>query len=273
MDARLDPAKYAGLSEGDAHVIRNAGGRASDDAIRSLVISYKLLGTPSGSSIHHTELRDGVLHRRASCAACSPAASRRPNSARTDSSDVGTGPGSTRPTDIDWLTISDQQQSVVEDVRRIRDHPLVPRGSRSTATSTTSARAGSRRWPRRPKPVAPRKPRSGDRARAVEGLLDGSATLDRDGSGGDEVRRRRPDEKLDLARLDDVRSGPRRRSRAARPGCRTGRTWMLRHPLRRERSSSARARVASRSRADRARRPGSPPRRRQARCSRSTPTP
>ena len=45
MDARLDPAKYAGLVEGDAHVIRNAGGRASDDAIRSLVISYKLLGT------------------------------------------------------------------------------------------------------------------------------------------------------------------------------------------------------------------------------------
>jgi len=45
MDARLDPAKYTGLSEGDAHVIRNAGGRASDDAIRSLVISYKLLGT------------------------------------------------------------------------------------------------------------------------------------------------------------------------------------------------------------------------------------
>jgi carbonic anhydrase len=42
MDARLDPAKYAGLSEGDAHVIRNAGGRASDDAIRSLVISHKL---------------------------------------------------------------------------------------------------------------------------------------------------------------------------------------------------------------------------------------
>ena len=45
MDARLDPAKYAGLAEGDAHVIRNAGGRASDDAIRSLVISLKLLGT------------------------------------------------------------------------------------------------------------------------------------------------------------------------------------------------------------------------------------
>ncbi len=54
MDARLDPAKYAGLSEGDAHVIRNAGGRASDDAIRSLVISHKLLGTKEWFVIHHT---------------------------------------------------------------------------------------------------------------------------------------------------------------------------------------------------------------------------
>ena len=55
MDARLDPAKYAGLAEGDAHVIRSAGGRASDDAIRSLVISYKLLGTREWFVIHHTD--------------------------------------------------------------------------------------------------------------------------------------------------------------------------------------------------------------------------
>ena len=55
MDARMDPAKFAGLSEGDAHVIRNAGGRASDDAIRSLVISYKLLGTKEFFVIHHTD--------------------------------------------------------------------------------------------------------------------------------------------------------------------------------------------------------------------------
>ena len=54
MDARMDPAKFAGLAEGDAHVIRNAGGRASDDAIRSLVISYKLLGTREFFVIHHT---------------------------------------------------------------------------------------------------------------------------------------------------------------------------------------------------------------------------
>ena len=46
MDARLDPAKYAGLAEGDAHVIRNAGGRASDDAIRSLVISRRPRAAP-----------------------------------------------------------------------------------------------------------------------------------------------------------------------------------------------------------------------------------
>src|SRR5882672_3830635 len=55
MDARLDPAKYSGLREGDAHVIRNAGGRASDDAIRSLVISHKLLGTAEWFVIHHTD--------------------------------------------------------------------------------------------------------------------------------------------------------------------------------------------------------------------------
>ena len=55
MDARLDPAKFAGLAEGDAHVIRNAGGRATHDAIRSLVISYKLLGTREWFVIHHTD--------------------------------------------------------------------------------------------------------------------------------------------------------------------------------------------------------------------------
>ena len=55
MDARLDSAKLAGLAEGDAHVIPNAGGRASDDAIRSLVISYKLFGTTERFVIHHTD--------------------------------------------------------------------------------------------------------------------------------------------------------------------------------------------------------------------------
>jgi carbonic anhydrase len=54
MDARIDPAKALGLEEGDAHVIRNAGGLASDDAIRSVVISQALLGTQEVIVIGHT---------------------------------------------------------------------------------------------------------------------------------------------------------------------------------------------------------------------------
>jgi carbonic anhydrase len=55
MDARLDPAKALGLEEGDAHVIRNAGGVASEDAVRSLVISQRLLGTEEIILVHHTD--------------------------------------------------------------------------------------------------------------------------------------------------------------------------------------------------------------------------
>ena len=126
MDARLDPAKYAGLSEGDAHVIRNAGGRASDDAIRSLVISYKLLGTKEWFVIHHTncgmefftdEVMRGLLANSLETAALTEAGF----------VDVGTGPGSAEAKYVDWLTISDNAHSVVEDVTRIRNHPLVPK--------------------------------------------------------------------------------------------------------------------------------------------------
>ena len=55
MDARIDPAKALGLEIGDAHVIRNAGGRVSDDAIRSLIISTTLLGTREVVVIQHTD--------------------------------------------------------------------------------------------------------------------------------------------------------------------------------------------------------------------------
>lgn len=125
MDARLDPAKYAGLSEGDAHVIRNAGGRASDDAIRSLVISHKLLGTREWFVIHHSdcgmeyftdEIMRDLLSNSLETAVVDERGWR----------DVGTGPGSPEGRYIDWLTIHDQRQSVVDDVRRIRNHPLVP---------------------------------------------------------------------------------------------------------------------------------------------------
>jgi carbonic anhydrase len=105
MDARLDPAKYAGLSEGDAHVIRNAGGRASDDAIRSLVISHELLGTKEWFVIHHTECgMEGFSEEKMlSLTGAGPAASYR----------------------IDWLAISNLQHSVRDDVARLRAHPLV----------------------------------------------------------------------------------------------------------------------------------------------------
>jgi len=125
MDARLDPAKYAGLAEGDAHVIRNAGGRASDDAIRSLVISYKLLGTREWFVIHHSDcgmefFTDGDI--RSLLASSLETAELGPDGFR----DVGTGPGSREGDYIDWLTISDNAASVAQDVARIRAHPLVP---------------------------------------------------------------------------------------------------------------------------------------------------
>lgn len=125
MDARLHPSKFAGLAEGDAHVIRNAGGRASDDAIRSLVISHKLLGTVEWFVIHHTNcgmtlftdeiMRELLAHSL--------------DTATLDEDgwhDVGTGPGSTEGQFVDWLTIKEQSESVVADVRRIRNNPLVP---------------------------------------------------------------------------------------------------------------------------------------------------
>ncbi len=126
MDARLDPAKFAGLAEGDAHVIRNAGGRASDDAIRSLVISHKLLGTLEWFVVHHTNcgmelFSDEVI-------------------ADLLEDDLGTaefdGTSWSNPHHqgghaaghfIKWHTIKDQSSSVLQDVKRIREHPLVPR--------------------------------------------------------------------------------------------------------------------------------------------------
>jgi carbonic anhydrase len=125
MDARLDPAKFAGFSEGDAHVIRNAGGRASDDAIRSLVISYKLFGTKEWFVIHHTDcgmltftndiMRD-LLAKSLETAVIEDGRW----------TDIGTGSGSRAADYIEWLTFKDLKQSVIDDVTRIRTHPLVP---------------------------------------------------------------------------------------------------------------------------------------------------
>jgi carbonic anhydrase len=126
MDARLDPAKFAGLSEGDAHVIRNAGGRASDDAIRSLVISYKLLGTREWFVIHHTdcgmetftnEIMRDLLRRSL----------KKAELGETGWIDLGEGEGHPAGDFINWLTIQEQSESVLADVQHIRSHPLVPK--------------------------------------------------------------------------------------------------------------------------------------------------
>ena len=126
MDARLDPAKYAGLAEGDAHVIRNAGGRASDDAIRSLVISYKLLGTKEFFVIHHTDCGMVLFNNQI----MGDLLSKSLETATVDENgwrDVGHGPGSPEGTKINWLTFTDEDQAVIDDVKKIHNHPLVPK--------------------------------------------------------------------------------------------------------------------------------------------------
>jgi carbonic anhydrase len=125
MDARLDPAKYAGLAEGDAHVIRNAGGRASDDAIRSLVISQKLLGTKEWFVIHHTDcgmeyFTDDIIRDLLSKSLLT---------ARVDETgwhNVTEEGASDEARFISFLTIKNLADSVTEDVQRIKRHPLVP---------------------------------------------------------------------------------------------------------------------------------------------------
>lgn len=125
MDARLDPAKYAGLAEGDAHVIRNAGGRASDDAIRSLVISYKLLGTREWFVIHHTDCGMATFNNEIMGNLLAGSL----QTASIDESgwrDSNAGGGTVEGKFIEWLTIDDQTQCVVDDVQRIRNSPMVP---------------------------------------------------------------------------------------------------------------------------------------------------
>jgi len=123
MDARMDPARFSGLIEGDAHVIRNAGGRASDDAIRSLVVSCKLMGTTDWFVVHHTgcgmqaysdeEIRHLLGLDTDELHGAGEKWQNVWKSART-------------PADIEWMTFSDLVQSVIDDVTRIRTHPLVP---------------------------------------------------------------------------------------------------------------------------------------------------
>ena len=106
MDARLDPAKFLGLEEGDAHVIRNAGGVVSDDALRSLIVSHWLLGTEHAYVIGHLDcgmakIGDEELRTKLS--------------AETGADTSG----------VDFLTFSDVDQAVKDSVARIRTSELL----------------------------------------------------------------------------------------------------------------------------------------------------
>lgn len=124
MDARLDPAKYAGLVEGDAHVIRNAGGRASDDAIRSLVISHKLLGTKEWFVIHHTDcgmqlFTDDIIRDLLKTSLKTATVD------ETGWRNLEQEGGSDEAAFVNFLTFKNLAESVTEDVKRIKNHPLV----------------------------------------------------------------------------------------------------------------------------------------------------
>jgi carbonic anhydrase len=106
MDARLDLFRLLGLSVGDSHILRNAGGRATDDAIRSLILSSHLLGTREFVVIHHTGCG---LHQIS-------------NEKISDIVEDATG---TRPA-IDFAPFDDVEVSVAIDVERIRTCPLLP---------------------------------------------------------------------------------------------------------------------------------------------------
>ena len=107
IDARIDPAKALGLDIGDAHVIRNAGGRASDDAVRSLLISSWLLGTREFLVIHHTDCGMEKFTDEAMTEII----------AERCGQDVS---------EVDFLTFRDLDQSVRDDVDRIRSLGPIP---------------------------------------------------------------------------------------------------------------------------------------------------
>jgi len=103
MDARLDPAKALSLEEGDAHVIRNAGGLVTEDALRSLAISHWELGTQEVFVIAHT--RCGMLALE---------------------NDELRGKIGDAAADVDFLPFRDLETSVRESVSRVRESPLLP---------------------------------------------------------------------------------------------------------------------------------------------------
>ena len=131
MDARFDPAKALGLEEGDAHVIRNAGGRATDDAIRSLIVSHKLLGTVEWFIIHHTDcgmqkISDETIAKLLEDDLETSSFDGKSWSNNNNPKSENSKPGSKEGHKIDWYTFSSLKQSMAEDLKTIKNHNLIP---------------------------------------------------------------------------------------------------------------------------------------------------
>ncbi|MCS5587994.1 MAG: carbonic anhydrase [Porticoccaceae bacterium] len=130
MDCRMDPYKFAGLKDGEAHIIRNAGGRATEDAIRSLIISHKFLGTLEWFVIHHTNcgmsmIADQVIGELlADDLETAEFDGQQWSNPQRDHSH-NTKPGSDLGKTICWHTFTDLRASVLNDVELIANHPLV----------------------------------------------------------------------------------------------------------------------------------------------------
>ena len=107
MDARLHPETFLGLDVGDAHVIRNAGGRASEDALRSLIISQRLLGTNEIVVIHHTD--------------CGMQTFQNDDLVAKIRADLEVDAG-----DWDFLPFADLEESVRDDVQTLRESLFIP---------------------------------------------------------------------------------------------------------------------------------------------------
>src|SRR5262252_7077602 len=121
MDCRLYPGSMAGFREGDAQILRNAGGRASRDALRSMVVACRRLGTREWLVVHHTDCGMEAL--------TDPSERRRFEESLHAPSRAGTAPGSFfNDADLEWLGIRDPLARLKDDVQRIRTHPLLPPG-------------------------------------------------------------------------------------------------------------------------------------------------
>jgi carbonic anhydrase len=128
MDTRINIEKVCGLESGEAHIIRNAGGKVTDDTMRSFVVSYKLLGTKDWFVIQHTdcglskitdEKMASLLESNLETASFENGDW---NSNKNDNSESGSSFGH----QVEWNTFLDLKKSILEDIEKIKNHPLTP---------------------------------------------------------------------------------------------------------------------------------------------------